>query len=416
MKKKVVLGLSSALVLSLLIGSLAEGGNLLNVRGETVNAQSCGTILFGEGTTADSGTALTAASYTMTGLDGLGLSASTITKVYSKAAGNPARFGTNSAVGELTFSFSSSVITSVRLYAYQYGNDGEATVSLSTSAISANPLTASVTVTSAPSLDSLSGDGIYLFTGLDQGNGTSSTSLTVKSDGSNRFYLAKILLTLNGSASPASSSVASSSSSSKTSSAGASSQSSGATYYRVASTLTTASTAPIYDVTFSSGSYIGTQITTISKTQDCLTYEDVCAYYAAYRQVPPNYKTSKALALKYGTAGRVVSTYVKGEYSGSNDYSVKLGTFRNSSGDYLELDIDLDGTYNDGSTITRGAGRVVVVVDGISEYSDSSPVCFYTADHYTTLQEYHNRYHGWSADFTSYDTHAFAPTVTFTVA
>jgi hypothetical protein len=417
MKKKTLIALSSLFAATFLaaasIGSFSPEPWL--VEGAGTAAKSCLSITFGEGTTADGGTALTSASYSATGFDAYNLSLTTVTKAYSAGAGNPGRIGTGSAVGELTFSFSSCVVTSIRLYAYQYGSDGVATVSLKTSALSSAD-TASISTATAPSLEALNGDGIYLFDGLDNGTGAGSTSLTIKSDGANRFYLAKILLTVNGSSSAASSALTSSPTTSSSSSSAVSSPAGAAEYYRVVPSQSSSSTAPIYNVSYASGSYIGTQITTISKTQDCLTYEDVCAYYQAFRQAPPNYQTSKTSALSYGTNGRVISTYKKGSYTGSNDYSVKLGTFRNSTGNYLELDIDLDGTYNDGSTITRGTGRVVVVVDGITEYGDASPVCFYTADHYSSLKEYYNRYQGWGSSFTSYDTHAFATTVTYTVA
>ncbi|MFA6620225.1 MAG: hypothetical protein WCS90_03735, partial [Bacilli bacterium] len=169
--------------------------------------QSCATILFGETATTGSA-ALSETNYTATGID---FSLTTSTKVYSDGSGFSAKFGSSTGPGKITFGFAASLVTSVRLYAYQYGSDGVAAVSLTTSAL-ASAKTASISSTSMPVLDDLSGINIYLFTGLDNDSGASSTSLTIESDGSNRFHLAKILFTLSGASIPTSSSEPTSSS------------------------------------------------------------------------------------------------------------------------------------------------------------------------------------------------------------
>jgi hypothetical protein len=173
-----------------------------------------------------------------------------------------------------------------------------------------------------------------------------------------------------------------------------------AEYYRIAPVIAseTNEKCPVYNVSFFDGKYSGTVVTTLSQPQECLSYENVCLYYQAFRTLPPNYKPSKSEALKYGKNGRCYSSYYKGDYSGSSDYTVALGNFRNPAGLYLELDIDLTGSYNNGSTITRGTGRVVVVVDGISDYKEE-PVCYFTSDHYTDFVEFYNYQGGWSPLF-----------------
>jgi len=173
----------------------------------------------------------------------------------------------------------------------------------------------------------------------------------------------------------------------------------GEKYFRVTPTVSSSDVSDVYNVAFEDGKYVGTKITAISEDNDCLNYQDVCLYYEAFRQFPPNYKTTNKAAISYGVNGRLVSHYNKASYHSSNDYTVKLGTFNDATaGDYYELDIDLDGTYNNGGSLTRGAGRVVIVADGLTDYG-TEPVCFYTYDHYADFVEFYNFYEGWSPLF-----------------
>lgn len=154
----------------------------------------------------------------------------------------------------------------------------------------------------------------------------------------------------------------------------------------------------IYKISQAGASYIAEKATSISRSQDVLTPEEVAEYYVSFRSFPPNYFADESEAISYGKNGRMISTY----YSGSRhsyDYTVKLGTFnRVSGGIYYEFDIALTGSYNTGSSISRGAGRVVVIADGIKDYG-SDPVCYYTSDHYADFKEYYNFYQGWSPLF-----------------
>lgn len=189
-------------------------------------------------------------------------------------------------------------------------------------------------------------------------------------------------------------------SSSASSSSSSSSEENSSVAYRIAPVVASGSEeeVPVYNVTANNGDYSGTEVTTIKRNQDCLDYQSVCLYYEAFRTFPPNYKETRSEALSYGTKGRLVSTYDKSE-SHSNDYTLTFGTFnRPDDGVYYEFDIDLTGNYNTGSTLNRGAGRVVVVKDGLTDYG-SEPVCFYTSDHYADFNEFYNYDSGWSVLF-----------------
>lgn len=151
--------------------------------------------------------------------------------------------------------------------------------------------------------------------------------------------------------------------------------------------------------TFSDSGY------TITIDQDCLDAESVCYYWMAFKQMPPNYfttssyKSDTTAAVKYGLNGRCASRYSYGSYSGG--YAKVIGPFYNqtSTGYYWEFDIALSSIYNTGSSITRGAGRVVVVVDGLKVYGGDGPVCFYTTDHYNSFREFVNYQDGWGGLF-----------------
>lgn len=151
--------------------------------------------------------------------------------------------------------------------------------------------------------------------------------------------------------------------------------------------------------TFSDSGY------TITIDQDCLDAESVCYYWMAFEQMPPNYfttdeyKSDTTAAVRYGKNGRCASRYSYGSYSGG--YAQVIGPFYNqtSTGYYWEFDIALSSVYNTGSSITRGTGRVVVVVDGLKVYGGDGPVCFYTTDHYSSFREFVNYQDGWGGSF-----------------
>lgn len=185
--------------------------------------------------------------------------------------------------------------------------------------------------------------------------------------------------------------------------------------YRIAPVKASGSSATVYDVEWSSSlsRYVASVYKTLNTTTDYIEQADVAAYFEAFETYPRNYKTSKSLALSYGTSGRVVSTYDWGDYGGSSDYSVAVpGTVNGKT--YYELDIgtpSTNGSYNDGSSITRGTYRIVAVPGvATTAYPDSNwssgyaPLCLYTTDHYKSFAEYYNHSSSFGALFKTYTT------------
>ena len=247
--------------------------------------------------------------------------------------------------------------------------------------------------------------------------GCGSISFQKSSEGVFSSSDASSSLVLSSSSSVASSTASSSSSSSSSasvssaSSSGASNSSSSAlssvssfpvlaSYdYRIAPNYSSsAAKMPIYNVAHFSSGYQAQKATEITQETDCLNAEQAAEYYVSFRSFPPNYFGSTDQAVSYGKNGRVVNTYYSGGYH-TYDYTVKLGTWNvPSDGAYYEFEIDLTGNYNNGTRINHGAGRLVVIADGIKEYG-SEPVCYYTTDHYADFKEYYNFYQGWSPLF-----------------
>lgn len=170
--------------------------------------------------------------------------------------------------------------------------------------------------------------------------------------------------------------------------------------YRLKPTLVESDIAPIYTLSKRGDEYIKTLVKYLSKEKKCFTYEDVCEYYMAFRALPSNY-TLDSSPEKGSRIERRYQVFSRKKHY-STDYPSKLGTFNNpTSGLYYELDIDLTGSYNKGTgSYSRGAGRVVIVPEGLSENGyDTEPVCYFTLDHYADFVEYYNFSNGWSAPF-----------------
>lgn len=417
MKKKVVLGLSSALALSLLIGSLAEGGNLLNVRGETTNLQTCADITFG---TSFDGTDTSVPSTSSFTTKNLTVSSVDSTKVFCKSQGYAAHFGSSSAVGTLTFTFAQPlVISKVKVLAWLFGSDTGSKITITTSAQTSGTAQ-TITDSSAPDISDSSTDSGYVFSNLDGGTGASSSTLSVTSS-VKRFYLAKIVLTLNGSSLPASSSAASSAA---TSSGVTSSQSGAATYYRVAPSQTTAATAPVYSVTYQSGLYQGSLVKTLTKGAYYTDYADVAAYWQAFGGMPGNYmcadgdsssgySTTKSEAYAaYGESARLWFTYHR--TTGYMTQVPSYNTYGDGTNEATYYEIDIATSWSSYSS-NRGALRLMAMPYGLTQYG-VAPVIFYTADHYSNFSEYYNYSGGWGPSFSSRSDYVAPSTVTFTVA
>ena len=147
-----------------------------------------------------------------------------------------------------------------------------------------------------------------------------------------------------------------------------------------------------------------------------ITLEEVAAFVYAFGTYPANYTTSKNTS---------PSSSVWGEYlrlnhtafSGSTTkypYEPQLPNITGCGGtlNYYEMDIGTTGTdcdpdypvklYNNGTTITRGAARIVygkkdLDKDGVYEIGEHH--VFYTYNHYNDFQEYLNYEGGWGETF-----------------
>ena len=135
---------------------------------------------------------------------------------------------------------------------------------------------------------------------------------------------------------------------------------------------------------------------TLEKGESYVDFQEVALYYLAFGEAPANYFRDKGLASAYGEEGRYMQSFRLGDYDGPNSYTESLGSFNKSRGTYLELDIDVDGHYRPSGN--RGAGRLVIVVDGIKDYGED-PVVYQTEDHYDSFSEFYNYPGGWSDPF-----------------
>ena len=159
----------------------------------------------------------------------------------------------------------------------------------------------------------------------------------------------------------------------------------------------------------------GQKVMEIYRDGAYITLEDVAAYVYAFGDVPKNYvsdKKTKPYNSIWGEYLRLNNTYFSGNTS-KYPYEPVLPDISGCGGrlDYYEIDIGTTGTtagnyevdiYNDGSSITRGAARIVyvrydenddLVIDPNERY------VFYTYNHYNDFQEYLNYYGGWGEMF-----------------
>lgn len=147
-----------------------------------------------------------------------------------------------------------------------------------------------------------------------------------------------------------------------------------------------------------------------------ITLEEVAAYVYAFGTVPKNYDSNKKADPDesiWGEYLRVNHTAFSGSTS-KYPYEPELPNISGCGGslNYYEIDIGTTGTdcdpsyditiYNDGSTITRGAARIVygkndLDKDGVYELNEHH--VFYTYNHYNDFQEYLNYEGGWGEIF-----------------
>lgn len=164
----------------------------------------------------------------------------------------------------------------------------------------------------------------------------------------------------------------------------------------------------------------GQEVLRVYKGAAYITLEEVAAYMYAFGgsndDLPANYTSKKAT--KVGTSPWGI--YLRSNhsrFSGNTSkypYEPVLPDISGCGGDlqYYELDIGTTGTntgngypvkiYNDGTTITRGAARLVYARmdknhNGI--YETDEVYVFYTANHYNDFREYLNYFGGWGEIF-----------------
>ena len=174
--------------------------------------KSCATILFGS-TEYTGSTVASTSSYSTNGI--------TVTDFTQSKAFGETSSGTYACrikAGNIAFTFASTTITSIRVYAYTYGSDSDGSMTVTVGSASQ---VFTVNSTTAPTLTSLSGTSIYSF----DPNATTTSFSVACSGTSQRVNVCKILLTLNGSGSTSSSSASSSASSSTASSSASTSAS-----------------------------------------------------------------------------------------------------------------------------------------------------------------------------------------------
>ena len=158
----------------------------------------------------------------------------------------------------------------------------------------------------------------------------------------------------------------------------------------------------------------GNEVLRIYKGGGYITLEEVAAYMYAFGgedgAFPANYvskKKTKPTSSIWGEYLRVNHSYYKNDPS-KYPYEPKL------PGDdlrYYEMDIGTTGTttpghspkiYNNGTTITRGAARLVYTredVNGNGIYELGEVYVFYTHNHYNDFTQYLNYYGGWGETF-----------------
>lgn len=144
--------------------------------------------------------------------------------------------------------------------------------------------------------------------------------------------------------------------------------------------------------------------------------EEVAAYVFAFGEPPANHsssKNTKPSSSVWGKYLRVNNTKFSGDTS-RYPYEPELPRISGCGGDltYYEMDIGTTGTdcdpsypikeYNNGSSITRGAARIVYSCkdkNGNKIIDLDERYVFYTYNHYNDFQEYLNYEGGWGEMF-----------------
>ena len=163
----------------------------------------------------------------------------------------------------------------------------------------------------------------------------------------------------------------------------------------------------------------GKEVLRIYQGGGYITLEEVAAYMYAFGgktgTFPANYTSAKKTSPRndpWGKYLRVNHSYFSGD-TRKYPYEPKLPDISGIGGDlqYYEMDIGTTGTvtpgyagrlYNDGTTITRGAARLVYARQDKNrngQFEQDEIYVFYTHNHYNDFREYLNYYGGWGEIF-----------------
>lgn len=159
----------------------------------------------------------------------------------------------------------------------------------------------------------------------------------------------------------------------------------------------------------------GNEVMRIYRGGAYITLEEVAAYMYAFggdESLPANYitkKSGKPATNKWGQYLRLNHSWFKND---PRSYPYEPELPGNGTGvQYYEMDIGTTGTvtpgyspklYNDGTTITRGAARLVYTrqdLNGDGVIGEREVYVFYTHNHYNDFTEYLNYYGGWGETF-----------------
>ena len=101
------------------------------------------------------------------------------------------------------------------------------------------------------------------------------------------------------------------------------------------------------------------------------TVDEVSAYIKEFHKLPSNYITKKE-AQSLGWHGGPLKNYAPGKSIGGDRFTNRQHVLPDSNSDYIECDINANGTQ-------RGAERIV--------YNTGNYKVYYTGDHYNTFKE-----------------------------
>lgn len=159
----------------------------------------------------------------------------------------------------------------------------------------------------------------------------------------------------------------------------------------------------------------GNEVMRIFRGGAYITLEEVAAYMYAFggdEELPANHtskKSGKPATNMWGQHLRLNHSWYS---NNTNKYPYEPELPGNELGfRYFEMDIGTTGTitpghsahpYNSGSSITRGAARLVYTkkdLNGNGTYEAGEIFVFYTHNHYNDFTEYLNYYGGWGETF-----------------